>query len=605
MKSVATVRFPLLHSMPMTLRDSVTRRNIILASLALGLVVAVATYFAVRRPPRVAMERYVPASALGFVEIDSVSDLIDGLTDTKAWRELAPVLGLSSQLRQIGLGADLMGRTGLGPAEAVIASRAQYAIALTGIEASSGATDEGPYINFKPRFVLIAETHAKPEAVSNLLKERAALLARRVYGESPEEDSRDYHGSPLMVFRGPAQGRELLAASSGSVALISNNREAIESCLDSLAGRSPTLAADETLKQKRSVVDHNASVFAFITERGVSKLAEIGPAIIASRSQSSAEQINSIADLIQNVSKETVTALLYAAEFTSDGVTERYLTVLLPRVAKSLMPAFQASRSSGTNALLLVPREAREITLLNVDRIGELPERSLKQIAPNLDVVAGVALREFVISFRKDYGLESAESAGDAVGDEFALVDLGDGQARATIMSVRDKAKLTLLVEKYLRFDGGSVTAEAYNGTELKVASNDDRRAGALIADYFVLGTRDQIKRMIDTNAGGSGLATDEHFKRVVVPDAPIITYRPEGDDAGRLMLGISKLTRVTDGSPQLLLDDEVRAAVDRLPAAVRSTSFRDYGIYSETRSAVGNFSALVSLFDGGDDEDE
>ncbi|HSF23016.1 MAG TPA: hypothetical protein VLE20_02235, partial [Blastocatellia bacterium] len=258
----------MLHSIPMTLRDSLTRRNLILASAALLLVAVFTAYFSLRRPPRVAMERYVPASALGFVEIDSLSGLIDGLTDTKAWRELAPVLGLSSQLRQIGLGADLMGRTGLGPAEAVIAARAQYAIALTGIEASSGATDEGPYLNLRPRFVLIAETHAEPETVSNLLKDRAALLARRIYGESAAEDTRNYFGSSLMVFRGPVEGRELLAASYGSVALISNNREAIESCLDALAGRSPTLLADETLTQKRAMVDRNASAFAFITEKG-------------------------------------------------------------------------------------------------------------------------------------------------------------------------------------------------------------------------------------------------------------------------------------------------------------------------------------------------
>jgi hypothetical protein len=553
------------------------------------------------------MERYVPASALGFVEIDSASDLIDGLTDTKTWRELAPVLGLSSQLRQIGLAAELMGGTGLGPTEAVVAARAQYAIALMGIDASGGATDEGPYIDFKPRFVLIAETHAEPEAVSTLLKERASFLARRVYGESVVEDSRDHYGSPLMIYYGPTQDRELVVASSAGVALISNSRESIEACLDAMAGRSPTLAGNETLREKRSVVDQDASVFAFITESGVSKLAELGPALIASRSANSVERINSIADLIQNVSKETVTALLYAAEFTSDGVTERYLTVLRPRVAESLMPAFTTG-APNTNSLLLAPRDAREVTLLNIARIGELPERALKQIAPNLDVVAGIALREFVISFRKQYGLESSESVGDVIGDELAIVEIDAGQPRAMVISVRDRAKLALLVERYLTLEGGTVTPETHNGTEIQVSSSDERRAAAFVSDYLVLATRDQIKRMVDTGAAGA-LATDDRFRKALAfhPSVfPMLTYRPESDSAARLMLGISKLTRVTDGSPQLLETDAMRAAVDRLPSVVSSTSFRDYGIYSETRSAVGNFGALASLFAGEDEaEDE
>jgi hypothetical protein len=551
------------------------------------------------------MERYVPASALGFIEVDTLSDLVDGLTDTKAWRELAPALGLSSQIRQIGLGADLMGRTGLGPAEAVLAARAQYAIVLTGIDASSGATDEGPYINFKPRFVLIAETHARPETVASLLKERALLLAQRVYGESVAEDPSDYQGSPLMIFHGPTPERELVAASYGSVALIGNNSEALKSCLETIAGRTPTLADDKTLKEKRSSVDRNASVFVFVTEGGVNKLAELGPAIIASRTSATPERANSFADLIQNVSKETVAGLLYAAEFTPDGVTERFLTVLRPRVAESLMPAFQAPRSLGMGSLSLVPSDAREATLLNVDRIGELPERALKQIAPNLDVVAGVALRQFVINFRKQYGLESTESAGDAVGDELALVDFGDGQPRAMLMSVRDKAKLAPFVERYLSQEGGAVTAEAYSGSEIRVSATDDRRAAAFIGEYLVLGTRGQIVKMIDTEASGVGLATAEHFKRTLVTSGPIVTFRSENYDAGRLMLGISKLTRVTDGSPRLLESDPVRAALRRLPPTVRTTEFREYGVYSETRSAVGNFSVLASLLGAGDEEEQ
>ncbi|HSF23395.1 MAG TPA: DUF3352 domain-containing protein, partial [Blastocatellia bacterium] len=332
-----------------------------------------------------------------------------------------------------------------------------------------------------------------------------------------------------------------------------------------------------------------------------------GPALIASRTANSAERINSFSDLIQNVSRETVTALLYAAEFTSDGVTERYLTVLRPRVAESLMPAF-ATGTPSLDSLLLAPRDTREVTLLNINRIGELPERALKQIAPNLDVVAGVALREFVIDFRKQYGLESSQSAGDAVGDEAALVEFGDGQPRAMVIRVGDRAKLEPLIERYLTREGGTVAQETYNGTELRFSSSDDRLAASLIADYVVLATRDQLKRMIDTGTGSTALGTEERFRTALSNYSgvgPLLTYRPEGDDASRLMLGISKLTRVTDGSPQLLEHEAVRAAVDRLPPAVTSTSFRDYGIYSETRSAVGRFSVLASLFGGNDDEEE
>src|SRR5436190_2039140 len=233
----------------MNVRDLLTRKNILIGSAILigGLIVA--GFFILRRPPRVAMDRYVPANVLAFVEINSLADVVDGLTSTKAWREVAPVLGLSSQLRQVGLVTDLIGRTGLGPDEAVVAGRAQYAIAITGIESKAGETEEGAYIHLKPNFALIVETHAKPETASRLVSERASLIAQKLYGESVVEHTDDYRGSTLLVFQGPEAARQLLVSTHGSVILVANQADAMKSCLDTIAGRAAGLAEDPTLKQ--------------------------------------------------------------------------------------------------------------------------------------------------------------------------------------------------------------------------------------------------------------------------------------------------------------------------------------------------------------------
>ena len=141
------------------------RKRAALVVLAPCLVLG--SYLALRRYPRVPMERYVPASALGFVEVDSLGDVMSGLTGTLAWRELAPLLGVSSQLGQIGLITDLMGRTGIGPAEAVVIGRGQYAVVITGLDAESNSADDRLNINLRPRFCLVLETHAKPETASS------------------------------------------------------------------------------------------------------------------------------------------------------------------------------------------------------------------------------------------------------------------------------------------------------------------------------------------------------------------------------------------------------------------------------------------------------
>jgi len=65
-------------------RDWLTRRNLILAAVLLTIIVATACYFALRRPAPVAMERYVAASSLAFIQINNVADVVDGLTNTRA-----------------------------------------------------------------------------------------------------------------------------------------------------------------------------------------------------------------------------------------------------------------------------------------------------------------------------------------------------------------------------------------------------------------------------------------------------------------------------------------------------------------------------------------
>ena len=596
---------PVLGFNQMRFSESLTRKNLIIASVILALVLAATAYFVLRRPERVHMERYVPAAALAFIEIDNLPDLVDGLTDTKAWREVAPALGLSSQLRQLGFTSDLIGRSGVGPDEAVVAARAQYAIALTEVGAETGATEEGPYIHFKPRFALVVETHAKPETAARLVRERASIIAQRIYGVSVVEDSENYQGSELLVFHGPQPERQLVAAASGSVILIANHASPVKSCLDAINGREASLADDETLTRMRPAIDQGAAVFAFVTESGMAKLVELGPALIASRFPADPETIGSIAGLFEHLSKQSAAGLLYSSEFASGVVVEKYLTALKPLVAEGLAEPLKPAPGASFPSLQLVPNDARDFTILNVDRVGELPERALKNLSPRVDVVATLALKQLVMSFRTQYGLEPSDQIGDAVGNEITLASFDDGKPMVMIVSVKDRARLTPIVARYIEGEGAKLTTESYAGTEINVSSNEDGRAAAFIDNYLVLGTRDQIIKIIDCQAGGTDVANDVRLKDAIAKrpaSASIISYRPETDDAGELMLAISKLTRVTDGSHDLLEQDAVRAALDRVPPRVSFTEFRGSGIYTETHSAVRNFSLISSVI-GGEDE--
>ena len=586
----------------MTVSDVVTRKNILIGSSILIGALIVAAFFTFRRPTQVAMVRYIPANVLAFVEIDSVADVVDGLTNTKAWRELAPVLGLSSQLRQVGLVTDLIGRTGLGPDEAVVAGRAQLAIAITGIESKAAETEAGPYIHLKPNFALVVETHSKPETASRLVSDRASLIAQKLYGESVLERTEDYRGSRVFIFQGPEAARQLLVSSYGSVILVANQAEAMSSCLDTVAGRSPGLAEDATLKQMSTEVGRDPSVFAYVTPGGIEKIVQLSPLLTAGR-DADPESIGLFADLIEHLSSQAGAGLLYASTFEDGGVREKYLTVLRPEIAEALTKPLKSAVADFA-PLALIPRSIESLTLLNVERAGDLPERILKHLSPTIDLVAGVALREFVIGLRRQYGLEPSDSIGDAIGNEIAMANFGSGQPQAMLLRVNDRTRLAPFVNKYLTRKGALIATEPNDGTEVLVSSSDDRRAAAYIGDFLVLGTRDQIDMIIATAAKRDGIDGDLRLKQglsALRVNAPIISYRTRVEDAATLLLAVSKLMRVTDGSPELLDRDTARRAIERFPPSISFTEFRNTGVYTETYSAVGNFSLIGSLIGTGD----
>src|SRR5262245_64669326 len=115
-----------------------SRKRIILASLII-LSLAVGAWIYARRPKPVVMASYAPETALGYLEINNWPQLIDNLTSTEAWRELAPAYGIPKELDYFGkigmwpFGDWIARMTGRG--EAAMHARSHFTLEITGPEA--------------------------------------------------------------------------------------------------------------------------------------------------------------------------------------------------------------------------------------------------------------------------------------------------------------------------------------------------------------------------------------------------------------------------------------------------------------------------------------
>jgi hypothetical protein len=225
----------------------------------------------------------------------------------------------------------------------------------------------------------------------------------------------------------------------------------------------------------------------------------------------------------------------------------------------------------------------------------------LKQVVPRVDLVAGVALREFVLSIRKQFGLEATDRVGDALGNEVTLVRFGGPEPTAMIVRVKDKPKIAPILERYLAEGGSKVSTVDYNAVQVSLSSHEDNRAAAFVGEFLILATRDQIAKMIDAEANSDGLGRDERLAQVLTNPparATIISYKPEVRDAAEMMMAVAAITKSGPADQAAADQAAIDAALARVPPSLSFTEFRDYGIITESRSAVGNFS-LISTFTG------
>ncbi len=579
-----------------------TRKHAIWIGAGLvGLVVAGWLVWMSLAPPRVDMAKFAPEGALLFVEVDSLPDVARGLTTTEAWRRLAPPLGLSSQLDYTGPVAEVLGRLELGSSDAVTLGRAQVAVVVTGVEAGAEpgveGSDEAATLVVRPRFAIVVKTHTRAATARDLAASRLPMLARRAFGEATEVVETEYSGATISTARGPDPARQMVWAVRDDLVVIANGDEPIRSVLDAAAERAPSLAGSFYLPRLRAAVAADrAAVFAYVSKAGVGRLIGVGPGLIAGSITSDADRAGAVSRIFGGISEGAVQGLAYSGSFEEGRFVDRYFTMLTPPIADAVAAQIRPSTAE-SQALALVPEGVAEVNLVRFERPGKAVDALMTALSSRIDVGLSMTVTQIAIELRRSYGVEPTDAVSDALGDEVVFVDFGGGQPVAVIFAVRDSVALTPIVTRYLTKDAARMTSESRGEFDVLRSTHEDGRAAAFVGRYLVLGTRDQIVRAIDARAGAvSGAAA---LRDAVARDGATVfaTERHDTSAAAELLLSISKTMRTSDGGPELLDRPDVRDALAGLAPSVARSVVRDGGIYSETRSAVGNLSYLASFF--------
>lgn len=569
--------------------------KIVRSSLLLlgGLVLLASVWVWWNRYQKVDMATYVPAETLIYLEANSLSDITKAVTSTDAWKALAVPAGIRPDLGELGWIGRLANWTGIGPADAVIFSRSQVAVAVMGFDAADG----GETLKVKPRYAVVIETHTGSERARAAVEKRLGEFARRAYTD-PRVERKQVDGTEFITWISPSGDRRIIAAVIESVAVIGNDEAAARACLAVRRGEHQNLAGDAPLEAMRErVTGHGALAFGYVSPAGAARLLEVAATVYAGRISDDPRAQSAAAATLPQLASKILGSVGWSARMTGGIVEDRYFLSLQNGVTARLRDPLTPPDNINVGASEFLPADTYSISRYNL-RDPEAAWRGLHgAIVSQLDTLGAFLVSQFMEVTLKPYGIDQPEVFLRAVGSELVTARLDDtGASTVTVVEVRDEKKLRELVAR--RLGAGSKTEQV--GESLMLVSADaERGAATFIAGRLVMGATVSVRRCLEARAKHETLAQAATFKeatRLASMNSPasVLTYT---DDKAAARTFISAIASQRGTSAQPFKESEFERSLSQTPYAVSATRLTEGGFEKTTRSSFGQFGTLAAQF--------
>ncbi len=549
-------------------------------------------------PRKVDMTAYVPADALVYLEANDLPDIATGVINTDAWKALAPAAGIRSNLGNLGWLSRLASWTGIGPADAVVLSRAQIAVAVLGLEAA----DAGDTLKIKPIYAVVVESHTGEGRLQSAVEKRVGDFARRAYVE-PRVETKEVDGAKFITWSSPDGERRIVAAVTGSVAVIGNDESAVQACLAVRRGERPSLEGNQqVLEMRRRVGGSDALAFGYVSPEGTARLLEMAATAYAGQISQDPRAQSAAASMLPPLAKKILGAAGWSARVSDGAIEDRYFLALENGVAERLRAALGSRQNETSAAGELLPADIYSLSRYNYSEPAQAWRGLNDAIISQADTLGAILITRLLNASLKPYGIDEPDSFLRAIGPEIVTARLDDsGSNTVTVVQVRDEKILRDFIAK--RF-GAKPRVETVAGAELLVSDNEKKDAASFVGGYLIMGTAENLRRCLEARGSGRTLVADDDYQRTVRPTsdsgpANVVTFIADAAPARTFVTALAAQRGVRERPTN---DAQLEEALRQLRYAVSETRLADRGFERRTRSSFGQFGALASQFAPADD---
>ncbi len=533
-------------------------------------------------PRKSDMADYAPADSFVYLEADSLNGLASSLEQNEAWKKLGPIAGIQTNQPGYWLSAAL--RAGIGPTESVLLSRAQLALVVVGMN----TVEEGDTLRIKPDAALIIETHTSRGRIRSTAVEAVKRIAKFAYGQPT--CSQHAEAAEYTECVAPDGERRVVAALEGSLVVIGNTERAVQSCLEVRRGQRPSLRTDtEMLKMRSNLRTPRALAFGYISSANAARLFSWAAPLLIGKAPGDRQ----LEQMLAASAAKILRGIAWSSEASAGGIEDRFLFSLEPSVVSRLQPAFDTRR--GDDAFWkLVPETSQSLTIYRSEDAKAAWIAIDSAVSSKLDALTSVLFASLLKSGLAVYGIADPQNILPTLAPPLVTVRPEQAaEGSILIARVRDPQKLRQALGGQM-FAGGrgqileGVQSEPNPGKEF---------AAVFMENYVLLGKTENVRRCmlaIRNNETVSAETKLRHFTHFAPNSlAPILTFT---NDEPRLTSVISVLSSLKGTQLSGEKTTALKTAVSETGFSATETTLTPTGIERKTRSALGQFSTLISL---------
>ena len=451
------------------------------------------------------LRSFVPSDTLVYLETGDLRKTLDAVTESKAFSDASKSKPDFSALANM-----------------------QIAIAVTGFETSENqVTTENSVLNFKPRFVAIADTHAWNRHALSFTENKLGEFVNDLYGGETALEMTDKAGGKFFVWTA-TDGRKVFAFIENSLIFFGNDESVIEKCLSVKRGEADSFAKSGKTFEKAE----NNLAFGYVSGDGIAQIANIVGVSTAIEVSEGDEERAFIAKVLPEILRKSAKEVIWTATKNEQGIEDKFEIALTKETADVFKETLTASPQNQTNSSEFLPGEIFSVTKYNLQN-PQIAWRSLLLVtAKQTDELSGKIIVAFADSLLEPYGVADPETFLSAIDSQILTAQFdGEGEKSVVIADVKnaETVKKSIGETNFKKAPEKNSNADVWK-------SEDGEVVAAFIENKIILGDGESVLKCLQAKQSGQNFTKNPLFAKFGESKSVAVTL---GKDSGEKIVEV------------------------------------------------------------------